>query len=80
MQTPVHLPDLGAAMIRVSLWYVDAGDLVYEGDRLLEVLTAGATFDVAAPVTGRLVECHVWPSDCLQPGQLLGIMEAAVSP
>jgi pyruvate/2-oxoglutarate dehydrogenase complex dihydrolipoamide acyltransferase (E2) component len=76
MRTPVLLPDLGATPIRLSLWYVEPGDLVYEGDRLVEVLTAGATFDVAAPVTGRLVERHVWPRDVLQPGQVLGVVEA----
>lgn len=80
MRTPVVLPDLGAAPVRLSLWYVAPGDFVYEGDRLLEVLTAGATFDVAAPVTGQLVERHAWPRDVLAPGQVLGIVEAASSP
>ncbi len=75
MRTPVLLPDLGAAPVRLSLWFADAGDLVFEGDRLVEVLAAGATFDVAAPITGRLVERHAWPHDVLGPGQVLGMME-----
>jgi pyruvate/2-oxoglutarate dehydrogenase complex dihydrolipoamide acyltransferase (E2) component len=75
MGTPVVLPDLGAAPVRLSLWFADVGDTVYEGDRLVEVLAAGATFDVPAPVTGRLVERHAWPRDLLTPGQVLGVLE-----
>jgi pyruvate/2-oxoglutarate dehydrogenase complex dihydrolipoamide acyltransferase (E2) component len=75
MRTPVLLPDLGAAPVRLSLWFADAGDAVFEGDRLVEVLAVGATFDVAAPITGRLVERRAWPHDLLVPGQVLGIME-----
>jgi pyruvate/2-oxoglutarate dehydrogenase complex dihydrolipoamide acyltransferase (E2) component len=77
MRLPVLLPDLGAAAVRLSLWYADVGDLVYEGDRLVEVLASGATFDVSAPATGRLVERHAWPRDLLTPGQVLGMVEAS---
>jgi pyruvate/2-oxoglutarate dehydrogenase complex dihydrolipoamide acyltransferase (E2) component len=76
MRTPVLLPDLGAAPVRLSLWFAEPGDAVFEGDRLVEVVTAGATFDVAAPATGRLVERHAWPRDLLTPGQVLGVVEA----
>jgi pyruvate/2-oxoglutarate dehydrogenase complex dihydrolipoamide acyltransferase (E2) component len=75
MQRPVLLPDLGAAPVRLSLWFADPGDAVFEGDRLVEVLTAGATFDVPAPVTGRLLERRAWPRDVLTPGQVLGMIE-----
>jgi pyruvate/2-oxoglutarate dehydrogenase complex dihydrolipoamide acyltransferase (E2) component len=76
MRTPVLLPELGAGPVLLSLWLADPGERVYEGDRLVEVLAAGATFDVPAPVTGRLVERHAWPRDRLVPGQVLGVMEA----
>jgi pyruvate/2-oxoglutarate dehydrogenase complex dihydrolipoamide acyltransferase (E2) component len=76
MRTPVLLPDLGAAPVRLSLWFAEPGDAVFEGDRLVEVVTPGATFDVAAPATGRLVERHAWPRDLLTPGQVLGVVEA----
>src|SRR5437588_12770502 len=75
MHTPVLLPDLGAASVRLSLWFAQPGDLVFEGERLVEVVAAGATFDVPAPATGRLVERHAWPRDVLTPGQLLGMVE-----
>ncbi len=76
MQTPIVLPDLGAAPVRLSLWFSKPGDVVFEGDRLVEVLVAGATFDVSAPTTGRLVERRAWPRDLLTPGQVLGVMES----
>ena len=77
MLKPIILPDLGAAPVRLSLWFSTPGDFVYEGDRLVEVLVAGATFDVSAPATGRLIERNAWPRDVLTPGQILGMVEAA---
>jgi pyruvate/2-oxoglutarate dehydrogenase complex dihydrolipoamide acyltransferase (E2) component len=73
--TEIALPELGTTPVRLSVWFADAGDLVYEGDRLVEVLVGGATFDVAAPATGRLVEKRAFPDDTLQPGQILGLVE-----
>jgi pyruvate/2-oxoglutarate dehydrogenase complex dihydrolipoamide acyltransferase (E2) component len=74
--TEIALPELGTTPVWLSVWFADTGDLVYEGDRLVEVLVGGATFDVAAPVTGRLVEKRAFPADALQPGQILGVVEA----
>jgi 2-oxoglutarate dehydrogenase E2 component (dihydrolipoamide succinyltransferase)/2-oxoisovalerate dehydrogenase E2 component (dihydrolipoyl transacylase) len=75
MHTPVILPDLGAAPIQLSLWFADLGDQVREGDRLVEVVAPGATFDVAAPVSGTLRERLALPRDRLVPGQVLGLLE-----
>ena len=52
-------------------------DPVYAGDRLVEVLLPGATFDVASPVTGRLAEKCAGPDEPLTPGQVLGVVEEA---
>jgi pyruvate/2-oxoglutarate dehydrogenase complex dihydrolipoamide acyltransferase (E2) component len=76
MRTPVLLPDVGAAPVRLSLWFAQPGDFVFAGDRLVEVLAPGATFDVPAPATGRLVERRALPRDLLTPGQVLGVVEA----
>jgi pyruvate/2-oxoglutarate dehydrogenase complex dihydrolipoamide acyltransferase (E2) component len=75
MATPILLPDLGAAPVVLSVWFAGVGDRVYEGDRLVEVLVEGATFDVAAPATGRLAEKWAYPDDRLSPGQTLGVVE-----
>lgn len=77
MPTAIILPDLGATPVWLSAWLADLGDAVYEGDRLVEVLVGGATFDVPAPATGRLTEKRALPRQALQPGQVLGLLTVA---
>jgi pyruvate/2-oxoglutarate dehydrogenase complex dihydrolipoamide acyltransferase (E2) component len=78
MRTPVILPDLGSSPVRLSLWFAEPGDAVIEGDLLVEVVAPGATFDVAAPATGRLVERLAWPRDALVTGQVLGVVDTEI--
>ena len=77
MRKPVLMPDLGAPAT-LSVWFASPGDAVYAGDRLVEVLVGGATFDVSSPVSGRLAEKSAWPDDALTPGQVLGVIEEGV--
>ena len=77
MQTEVILPDLGGLTGPVlSIWFVEPGEHVFAGDRLVEVLLAGATFDVSSPVSGRLASKLAWPNETLFAGQVLGLVEA----
>ncbi len=79
MRTEIILPELGlpdGLLVTLSVWYAEPGDFVFEGDRLVEVLTDGATFDVPSPATGQLVERWAYPRDVLRPGQVLGVVEA----
>jgi pyruvate/2-oxoglutarate dehydrogenase complex dihydrolipoamide acyltransferase (E2) component len=71
-RVPVILPDLGVPSARLSVWFAEPGDTVYEGERLVEVAVGGATFDVSAPATGRLAECFVMPPDEVKPQAVLG--------
>ena len=75
MRTQIILPEIGGGPVRLSLWFAEVGDEVYEGDRLVEVLVPGATFDVPAPATGRLTERRAHPDDPIVPGQVLGVVE-----
>lgn len=75
MRKEIVLPELGAAPVSLSVWFADLGDPVFEGDRLVEVLVGGASFDVSAPATGRLAEKRALPNDPLKPGQVLGVLE-----
>lgn len=75
MHAPIILPDLGAPSVVLSVWFAEPGEEVFQGDRLVEVLAGGATFDVPAPATGRLVQKQAWPDDRLSPGQVLGSVE-----
>ena len=75
MRTEILLPELGADPAVVSVWFADPGEAIYEGDRLVEILVGGATFDVSAPATGRLIGKLALPDDPVLPGQVLGVME-----
>jgi pyruvate/2-oxoglutarate dehydrogenase complex dihydrolipoamide acyltransferase (E2) component len=76
----VILPDLGTGPdvpIVVSYWFASPGEHVWEGERLVEVLAGPATFDVPAPVTGRLVRIHGREDDRVEPGSVLGLVAPA---
>jgi pyruvate/2-oxoglutarate dehydrogenase complex dihydrolipoamide acyltransferase (E2) component len=76
----VILPDLGTGPdvpIVVSHWFAAKGDEVFEGDRLVEVLVGAATFDVSAPVSGRLTEIREREDDQVASGAVLGLVATA---
>jgi pyruvate/2-oxoglutarate dehydrogenase complex dihydrolipoamide acyltransferase (E2) component len=75
----VILPDLGTGPdvpIVISYWFASPGELVWEGERLVEILAGPATVDVPAPVTGRLVEIRGQEDDRVLPGSVLGLIAA----
>jgi pyruvate/2-oxoglutarate dehydrogenase complex dihydrolipoamide acyltransferase (E2) component len=75
MRAEILLPELGAAPVVISAWFADPGEVVYEGDRLVEVVVSGATFDVSSPATGRLIAKLALADDPVLPGQVLGLVE-----
>ncbi len=77
MLVDVVMPDLdlGAAAVTVSLWLVDVGGPLLEGDRLLEVAADGVTVDLPAPAAGTLQAVFVYEDDLLTPGMRLGVIE-----
>ena len=72
----LFLPDLGLAEtpVVVSRWHVAVGQVVIEGDRLLEVLAGNVTVDLPAPASGILSETLVAPQEPLTAGQTLAII------
>lgn len=66
--------DLGTAQqaLRVSAWFAEVGENVMQGDRVVELLLSGMTFDLAAPIAGRLegIEKHL--DAAVAPGDILG--------
>lgn len=79
MRIPIIVPDLGChgESLRISSWFVEKGDMVIAGDLVIEVLTPGMTFDVAAESSGRLVEI-VKPLDSrIHDGEILGWLEVS---
>ncbi|MCX7701397.1 MAG: lipoyl domain-containing protein [Gemmataceae bacterium] len=74
MPTPIRMPDLGGGPARLTVWYADPGDRVLEGERIVEILSERATFEIVAPATGILAERRVFPNDPVEPGQILGLI------
>ena len=75
---PLVVPDLaaGSRPVRVTAWLVEPGESVCEGDRLVELLGPGMTFDVAAPISGRLVRIEKFNESLVAPGDVVGWLEA----
>ncbi len=72
---PILLPDLGTETCQLSLWHVQPGERVREGERIAEVLIPGIVIDIAAPVTGRLIKKLALPHDTLTTQSVLGLIE-----
>jgi pyruvate/2-oxoglutarate dehydrogenase complex dihydrolipoamide acyltransferase (E2) component len=77
MRSPVRLPDLGAGdeELRVSCWLVDLGDAVDAGDRIVEILSDGVTFDVTAEQSGTVTRIERALDSIVRPGDVLGWLE-----
>ncbi|MCE9529923.1 MAG: biotin attachment protein [Planctomycetes bacterium] len=75
MSMPVLMPEIGVPAATVSLWFIDSGDHVEEGERLVEILAGAATFDVPAPVSGTLTRRLALPLDHVLPQQVLGYID-----
>ena len=79
MKVEVRLESLGdekASEATVSFWYYDPSEDVTEGQDLVEIVTDKATFNVAAPASGKLVEITAGEGHSVKAGDLLGVIEA----
>jgi pyruvate/2-oxoglutarate dehydrogenase complex dihydrolipoamide acyltransferase (E2) component len=72
---PIIVPDLGLDGLTLSLWLVEAGAEVSEGDRVVELLADGVTVDLSAPASGTLAEPLACEDDPVAVGQTLGVIE-----
>ena len=75
----VRLPelDMGSVPVIASLWLVEQGAEVSEGDRLLEVSAGSVTVDLSAPASGVLTDLLVSEDETLIAGQVVGVIEAS---
>ena len=78
MRYNLVLPDLGLddSPVTVSLWLVEVGAVLSEGDRVVELAADSVTVDLPAPATGTLVETLVTEDEEVAVGQILGIIES----
>jgi pyruvate/2-oxoglutarate dehydrogenase complex dihydrolipoamide acyltransferase (E2) component len=82
MRTPVLLPEIGTddEELRVSCWLVDLGDAVVAGDRIVEILFDGVTFDVTAEHSGRVTRIERSLDAVVRAGDTLGWIETDEEP
>ena len=74
MLIPITIPELGIGdeAVRISGWLVEPGEAVEPGDRLVELLVAGITFDLPATASGSL-QTVIKPVDSLVSiGEIVG--------
>jgi pyruvate dehydrogenase E2 component (dihydrolipoamide acetyltransferase) len=82
MRIAVILPELGAGEdeLRVSCWLVDLGDVVEAGDRIVEILCDGVTFDVIAEQSGTVNRIEKPLESVVRAGDVLGWIETEGNP
>ena len=73
------MPDLGLTRggATASVWLVDVGAEVLQGEGLLEVTTDGAAIDLPSPADGVLQAVFVGEDDPLATGQRLAVVAAS---
>lgn len=71
--TDAKLPPLGEGIEKasVSYWHKSVGDIVKEGEDLVEMVTDKATFNVPSPVSGTIKEIIAGDGDEVRVGQTL---------
>ena len=81
MPTPIIVPLLGKGNRRltVSLWLARVGEEVAAGDRVVELLMPGVTFDVESHCAGTVIACECQAGVEVEEGTVLGWIEPAVA-
>ena len=78
MRVEVELPEVGennGHEATVSFWYIEEDEEVEEGEDIVEMITEKTTFNVTAPVSGRLVEILAQEGDVVKVGDIVAILE-----
>jgi pyruvate/2-oxoglutarate dehydrogenase complex dihydrolipoamide acyltransferase (E2) component len=69
-------PDLGDTdKIELLKWFVNVGDVVEEGDELVELVTDKAAFPVESPLPGKIVQILKLVGSIVQKDEILGVLE-----
>jgi pyruvate/2-oxoglutarate dehydrogenase complex dihydrolipoamide acyltransferase (E2) component len=71
------MPDIGAGSrpMRVAQWLAEPGSEVFEGDRVVEILTGGVLFSVSSPWTGTLIRIDAASDTNVEIAQSLAVFE-----
>ena len=69
-------PDLGDTdKIELLKWFVNVGDVVGEGDELVELVTDKAAFPVESPLPGKIIQILKLGGSIVQKDEILGVLE-----
>ena len=74
----IRVPNMGEDspdQAKLSFFYVEEGEQVKKDDKLAELLTDKATFDVVSPADGKLKTILVQEDETVQPDQVLAILQ-----
>ncbi|HET8613360.1 MAG TPA: dihydrolipoamide acetyltransferase family protein [Sphingomonas sp.] len=74
---PFRLPDIGEGIAEAEIvaWHAKVGDMVEEDQPLADMMTDKATVEMAAPVSGKLVEIAGQVGDQIAIGSTLAVFE-----
>jgi len=78
MTVEMELPELGDDApdeAEVSFWYVEEGEVVEEGQDMVEMVTDKAAFTIPAPVGGKVAGILVGEGDKVKVGQKMALIE-----
>lgn len=76
-----RLPDLGEGTVEaeIILWHVKPGDVIREGELMVDVMTDKANIEVPAPKSGRVLRTRGNPGDMVAVGTELIAIETDVN-
>jgi len=76
-RVPFRLPDIGEGIAEAEIvtWHVKVGDMVEEDQPVADMMTDKATVEMAAPVTGRVIELAGAVGDQIPIGSTLVVFE-----
>jgi len=75
----VKLPELAKDVnsATVSFWHVEPGEEIAEGGDLVEMLTDKATFNVPAPISGKIEKILVEEGQEVNVGDVIAVIKEA---
>ena len=78
-RVPFKLPDIGEGIAEAEIvaWHVKPGDHVEEDAPIADLMTDKATVEMAAPVTGKVLEINGQVGDQIAIGSILAVFETA---
>ena len=78
MKDELTVPELGfdEGAMTVSLWLIEIGDSLAEGDPVVEILAGAALVDLPSPADGVLAKRLVNEDEPVEVGQVLAVIES----